>query len=193
MASVTRLVGENGYPAISLSDVLADAEVDEEGFRRHFDDLRTAFSAAWSAASEDYMKLALAAFAGETVWRQQIRAVARSILEFVIEDPHQGRILFAEGCNPDEPVRSPIDDPNVEAFVALIDTGRAQMDDPTALTKATAEGIFGAVKEQVARALVDKDYERLPQLFPALMAMVVHPYLGDEAALEELRLGPPDV
>lgn len=193
LASVTRLVGENGYAATTLSDVLHSAEVDEATFLGHFEDFHAAFQAAWSIASERYMQSALAAFQGETEWRQQIRAMGRSIFEFVVQDPYQGRILFAEGCNPDEPVRSPVDDPNVEAFVSLVDAGRDQMDDPTALTKATAEGIFGAVKEQIARALVEKDYDRLPRLFPPLMAMVVRPYLGDEVALEELRLGPPSI
>ena len=191
LASITYLVGENGYAATSLSEVLSRAELREEEFRHHFEDLPTAFRAAWQQASDLYMEAALAAFQEEAEWRLQMRAVARSIFEFVLRDPHRGRILFAEGCNPEEPVRTQIDDPNVEAFVALIDAGRQQMEDPTLLTKATAEGIFGAVKEQVAGALEEKDLERLPSLYPQLMSMVVRPYLGDEAAREELLLGPP--
>jgi AcrR family transcriptional regulator len=193
VAGVTRLVGENGYSATSLGEVLSEAEVDEEAFHRHFDDLRAAFLSAWSSASERYMQRALGAFQRETEWRLQIRAVACSIFEFLIQDPHQGWILFVEGCNPDEPVRSPVDDPNVEAFVMLIDAGRYQMEDPTVLTKATAEGIFGAVKERIVAVLLERDHDRLPSLFAPLMAMVVRPYLGDEVALEELRLGAPDV
>ncbi|HSK50356.1 MAG TPA: TetR/AcrR family transcriptional regulator [Solirubrobacterales bacterium] len=191
LASVTHLVGENGYAATSLSEVLDRAGVGEEEFRRHFEDLRSAFLVAWQAASDRYMEAALVAFQGETGWRSQIRAVARSIFEFVLRDPHQGRILFAEGCDPEQPVRKQIDDPNAVAFVALIDAGRQQMPDPEMLTKATAEGIFGAVKEQVARALEEKDLARLPALYPQLMSMVVRPYLGDQAAREELLLGPP--
>lgn len=193
IASVTYLVGENGYAATSLEEVLGRAGLGEEEFHHHFEDFQEAFQAAWRLASDRYMEAALEAFQGETRWQLQIRAVARSILEFVLRDPHQGRILFAEGYNPREPVRTQIDDPNVEAFVALIDAGREQMEDPGVLTRATAEGIFGAVKEQVARALEEKDLERLPILFPQLMSMVVRPYLGDEAAFEELSLGPPRV
>ena len=191
LASITYLVGEKGYAATSLNEVLDRAEVGEEEFHRQFKDFRTAFLFAWQAASDRYMEAALSAFQEETEWRLQIRAVARSIFEFVLRDPHQGRILFAEGCNPEEPVRKQIDDPNAAAFVALIDAGRQQMEDPEMLTVATAEGIFGAVKEQVARTLEEKDKERLPVLYPQLMSMLVRPYLGDEAALEELRLGPP--
>lgn len=193
LAALIHEVGEKGYRGTSLSEVLIRAGVDEATFYRHFEDLQAAFLVAWGMVNGRYMELALAAFGGETQWRWRIRAVAEAIFAFVVDDPHQGRILFAEGCNPAEPARSLGDDPHVEAFVALIDAGRQQMDDPEVLTKATAEGIFGAVKEQVARALRQKDHKRLPELFPPLMAMVVRPYLGDEVAAEELRRGPPSV
>jgi len=180
------VVAERGYRATSLEPVLARAEVDEEAFRRHFADEKACFRAAWEFVSARYMPNAVGAFESATGWRWQMRALSHAILDYLTEHPDHARILFAEGPTPDEPVRTPLD-PNVEVFVGLIDRGRLEMDDPDAVTRATAEGLAGAANERIALAIRRNADHELPQLLPQLMFLIVRPYLGDEVAGEELR------
>ena len=180
-------VAERGYAATSVAEVLSRAGVDEATFHRHFDDEAACFQAAWEFVSNRYMPNALAAYQSASGWREQIRAVGRAILGYLLEHPDHGRILFVEGPDPNEPGRAL--DPNVDVFIELIDGGRQEMDDPDMLTRATAEGIAGAVNERIAVCLRRGADEELPQLLPQLMYLVVLPYLGSKAAIEELHRG----
>jgi AcrR family transcriptional regulator len=181
------VVAERGYAATSVAEVLGRTGVDEATFHGHFEDEAACFQAAWEFVSNRYMPNALAAYQGASGWRQQIRAVGQAILGYLLEHPDHGRILFVEGPDPDEPGRAL--DPNVDVFIELIDGGRREMDDPSVLTRATAEGIAGAVNERIAVCLRQGADEELPKLLPELMYLVVLPYLGSRAAIEELHRG----
>lgn len=87
------------------------------------------------------------------------------------------------------PVRAPLDR-DVEVLIDLIDRGREELDDPQSLTRATAEGIGGAVFELISMCLVRDSEDDLPGLLPQLMFFATRPYLGVEAALAEFHRSP---
>ncbi len=182
------IVAERGYEKTSLEAVVDHADVDGEAFHHYFEDKAACFAAAWNSVSESYMPRALAAYEGASGWREQMRAVGQAMLAHLTEHPDHGRILFVEGPEPGEPARTPLD-PNVEVFIELIDRGRQEMEDPDLLTRATAEGIAGAVNERIAECLKRGADDELPRLVPELMYLVVRPYLGAEVAAEELHRG----
>lgn len=181
------VVAERGFRTTELDTVLSRAGVEEAAFERHFEDMDDCFHVAWGYVSERYMPHALAAYEHASGWREQIRAIGRAILDYLVERPDHGWILFVEGPAPGKPGGAT--DPNVEIFIELIDRGRFEMDDPDSLTRATAEGIAGAVNERIADTLKRGAVEELPRLMPELMYLVVLPYLGPEAAGEELHRG----
>lgn len=181
------VVAERGFRTTQLEAVLARTGVDETAFEHHFEDLDDCFRATWKYVSDRYMPNALAAYERANGWREQIRAVGRAIADYLVEHPGHGWILFVEGPAPGKPGGAT--DPNVEVFIELIDRGRFEMDDPNSLTRATAEGIAGAVNERIADTLKRRALEDIPQLTPELMYLVVLPYLGPEAAAEELHRG----
>jgi AcrR family transcriptional regulator len=127
----------------------------------------------------------LAAFQSKDSWREQVRAVGLTLMEYLTANPDHARVLTLEDRMPRERAWKLLDH-NIEVFTELIDLGRQEMDDPDSLTRATAEGLAGAVHEQLIARISREDPE-LPTLLAPLMYMVVRPYLGDEAALEELR------
>ncbi|HVY79058.1 MAG TPA: hypothetical protein VG898_11180 [Solirubrobacterales bacterium] len=83
-------------------------------------------------------------------------------------------------------------DRDVEALIELIDRGRRHLDDPRSLTRATAEGIGGAVFELIAISRARDEGargrgEEPSDLLPQLMFFALRPYLGVDLALAELR------
>jgi AcrR family transcriptional regulator len=180
------VVAERGYKAAPLEAVLARAGVVEEAFRRHFDDEEACFRAAWELINERYVARAMAGYEGAVGWREQIRAVAQAILDYLTEFPDHARILFVEGPTPGDPAQA-FFDAKVELFIELIDSGRAEATEPDLLTRATAEGIAGAVSERIALCLKRGEDEELAGMLPELMFLVVRPYLGTEVAAEELH------
>lgn len=181
------VVAERGFRETEMDAVLDSAGVGEAAFERHFEDLDACFHASWEYVSDRYMPNALAAYERASGWREQIRAVGRAIVEYLVERPDHGWILFVEGPAPDKPGGAT--DPNVEVFIELLDRGRLEMEDPDSLTRATAEGIAGAVNERLADSLKRGAAEEIPRLMPELMYLVVLPYLGPEDAAEELHRG----
>jgi AcrR family transcriptional regulator len=63
------------------------------------------------------------------------------------------------------------------------------MDDPESVPHTTAEALAGSAYGQVYAKVVRGDTDELPKLIPQLMSAAVMPYLGVEAALEELDRG----
>lgn len=80
----------------------------------------------------------------------------------------------------------------LELCIDLIDAGRQQLDDPDSVSRLKAEAVVGAIYEAVLTGLQRTGVEGFPDLVPKLMYIAVLPYLGPEAAQEELRRGPQD-
>jgi len=179
-------VAELGYQGTSLEEILIAADIDPEAFHRHFADKEEGFLAAWEFITDRCLPRALAAFSAEDVWHEQMRAVGEAVFGYLMEFPAHARILYVEGPLAGEAARALVER-NVDIYTELIDGGRRELDDPESLTRATAEGLAGAVYEQVSIHLARGSADDLPQLLPQLMFMVVRPYLGYEAAMRELQ------
>lgn len=154
-------VVERGFRGATIAGVCDRAGLEPEGYRRHF---------------------------GESTWRDQIRAVAYAVHEFVDEDRRRGAFLWIETFNAGERAQV-IREGAVDAMIDLIDQGRRQLDDPDQLTRATAEAIGGSMFRQTPLA-IECDGPNTVDLLPKLMYAVVFPYLGADAALEELSIKP---
>src|SRR6478672_4545704 len=78
-------------------------------------------------------------------------------------------------------------DMTMRVIASLIDAGRREMDDPESVPHTTAEALAGSAYGQLYAKVVRGDADDLPALVPQLMSAAVMPYLGVEAALEELN------
>jgi AcrR family transcriptional regulator len=178
------LVAERGYDETSAAVTAERAGLEEAAFRRHFTDREDCFVAAWEHLTELCVKEVLVAYQSKDTWREQIRIVGLAVIAYLTEHPEHARVLTASAPGPRAWA---ILDRNIEAFAGLIDLGRQEMDDPESLTRATAEGLAGAVHGQLIQRVSRSELETLRELVGPMMYMVVRPYLGDEVALEELR------
>jgi hypothetical protein len=77
-----------------------------------------------------------------------------------------------------------------ETFLGMIEAGRSVARDPEAIPADTAARLMGSMAEILTRRLQGKGFD--PEAFvPELMALIVAPYLGEEAAARELEIPPP--
>lgn len=184
------LCAERGYPDLRLEDVLARAGVDAAAFRREYVDLDALFAAVLSRAYGEFFELAQAAVAGRTGWRDRMRATAYALLRFLRSDERVARLAAVEAQHAGEGAQRLF----LETFnrlVDLIDEGSAEAGGPDSPSRATALGVggvlFARLQEGVAEGELGLGEEEIPQL----MYAAVFPYLGAEAADEELRIPPP--
>jgi AcrR family transcriptional regulator len=180
---------ENGYRAATISGICERAGLTREAFDRHFEDFEDAYCQTLSYERYRLLECLLPAFASETTWQAQMRAVSYAMLDFVEGDRRRGRFLFVEVFSAGDRAQL-IREEGVEAMAGLIDQGRKELDDENELSRATAEAIAGSIFNQIRAALV-ADLPDAFELTPHLMFNVVAPYIGTEAALEESKRVPP--
>jgi AcrR family transcriptional regulator len=181
---------ERGYQNLTLPTLLEWAEVDGVAFHRHFSDLEDCFCEVVQEESTRLLFESWRAFSDQQGWADQVRSVAYTLLRFFQEDDPRARLMLIEVDTAGERARL-IRDQGLHAFITFIDLGRHELDDPSSITRATAEAIGGSILSQLRHEVECGDEETQGQLLPQLMYAVVLPYLGPEAAARELYLRPP--
>ncbi len=181
---------EHGYRNTTMPMLLKRAEVDEAAFERHFADREDCFCQTLQGRANEYLLRLGAAFSTAQGWRNQLRATAHASLRFLREDLPRARFLFVEVYF-GGPRAQLIRDQGIDALTELIDLGRAELDDPGSISRATAVSIAGGIYERGHVAIDRDDPQVWETLVPQLMYTAVLPYLGPEAALEELEMPAP--
>jgi hypothetical protein len=129
------------------------------------------------------------ALASAPTWRDRIRVAMYTLVEFAAEDPARAELFFLDPREGGERLAL-LREQGFALAVQLIDEGRSELDDPESMSLVTAEALGGAVYGQIRRAV--RRGALTTDLVPQLLYTIVLPYLGIEAAEEELhRLPPP--
>jgi AcrR family transcriptional regulator len=181
--------GERGLGKATSEQVIERAGVDDAAFARHFADLDDCF-AQYIVDVRDLLTERMETAAAATQdWRRQLRSVVCEMVRFLHADRARGQMLLVETLAAG-PRGSLVREQSLERMVDLIDRGRRLMDEPETLTRVTAEAMTGALFNQMHQLQDSGDLADPCRLVPQLMYFLVLPYLGQQAALEELSLPP---
>ena len=190
--ALIEVAAERGYMDTSIEMVIARAGLDRPAFDRHFRGKYDGFLSAWQEMNEECMASLMRAYDSEQHWPDRLRAVACEVVGSLCNEP--SRACFAVEVLAAGDAARARRDMTMRVIASLIDAGRKEMDDPESVPHTTAEALAGSAYGQVYAKVVRGDTDELPKLIPQLMSAAVMPYLGVEAALEELDRGsnPPD-
>jgi AcrR family transcriptional regulator len=168
---------------VTVAHIVARSGVSRRTFYELFADREECFLAALDQAIAHATEMVLPAYEIHGSWRERIRAGLGALLRFVDEEPAQARLCIVEslGAGPEALQRRTR---VVHALIAAVEQGREQVRVAKAPPLA-AEGVVGAVLAIVHARLIAPDGKPLSGLLPALMAIIVHPYLGQAAAEKE--------
>jgi AcrR family transcriptional regulator len=180
-------VVERGFPGASIEGVCARCSAERADFLHHFTDLEDGYCQIFEVMRNMALEKLLPAFASQSSWRDQIRAVAYALFDFVDEDRLRARYMFVEGYSAGERAQL-LRDEGSEILIELIDQGRDELADPSLVTRATAEAIGGTIVQKI-RIAVEQNVEDASDLLPQLMYSVVAPYVGADEARAELTIG----
>lgn len=181
---------ERSFAKLTLDQVLTRAEVDRQSFERHFADLGDCFFKVYEVELRRYQRESAEARQGLESWRRRVRATAYALYRFLADDKIRN-FTAVDVRTAGEPVQLLIGQ-EIEVLFDLIDEGRQELEDPDSLTRATAESLGGGIFNQIY--IGSGSSTVLPpagDLIPPLMYSIVLPYLGAEAAQEELTIPPP--
>jgi AcrR family transcriptional regulator len=185
------LVVREGFEATSEGKIAARAGVSEAEFHSLYADKQECADRVWEELSSEFIAGLKAVSGGPEPWRERVRAAAYYAIRYFEDDQRRGT-FFALGALGVGEVAQARRDRILEAAVDLIDEGRGELEDPDSVPRSRAEAAIGAVYRAIVEANRASVGEVDPGWLPQLMYVVVLPYLGAEAAEEELRRGPED-
>lgn len=186
------LVAERGYRETTLADVLVRAEVDLAAFERRYPDLEACFTEIWEDYKREFLlNTGLGLFSNEN-WREGMRAAAWGFCRFLQDDEERARIFFVEFNYAGEAVHASRD-VVMKAYADLIDRGNEARTEPEPVPRVQADAIIGAIWEGAVVRVLNEEFDQFPAAIPQGLFLTVLPYLGLEAAQEEMRRGPEDI
>ncbi len=185
LAATFALVGERGYGGVSARSVAERAGVSNRTFYECFSDREDCFLAAFNHAVDGLESQARAGWASEPGWVAGVRAGLAALLRVLDREPAVSRLVFVEALGAGPRVlarRARV----LESLAVVIDGGRENVQAPAGLPGLVAEGVVGATFGVIHARLLELRPEPLLELLGSLMATIVLPYRGSEAAAREL-------
>jgi len=189
LAAAVEAVEEVGYARMTVAQVISRARVSRKTFYDVFIDREDCFLAAFEQALGQARLIAQEAYAGESSWREGIRAALGRLLMFMDEEPGLARLCIVEALGAGERVlecRGKV----LDELAEIIDRGRAANTATREPPEVTAEGVVGAIFAVLHTRVLESGGQPLTDLLGSLMSMIVLPYLGARAAGRELTRPP---
>jgi AcrR family transcriptional regulator len=184
------LCAEVGYKQVKLDDLLDRAGLGAEEFRLHQAGLDPLFATVLGEIYDEFFARAQAAVEGVVGWRDRMRTTAYVLLRFLRADERVARLAAVEVQYAGEDSQR-LFQQTFSRLVELIDEGSEEAGGPESPSLATAIGVGGVVFARVQEAVSKGELGLGEDEIPQLMYGAVFPYLGAEAAEEELHAAPP--
>lgn len=184
------LCAEAGYERLQLDQLLERAGIGGEEFRLSYPDLDALFAAVLGEIYDEFFARAQVAVEGVVGWRDRMRTTAYVLLRFLRADERVARLAAVEVQYAGEDSQR-LFQQTFSRLVELIDEGSEEAGGPESPSLATAIGVGGVVFARVQEAVSKGELGLGEEEIPELMYAAVFPYLGAEAAEEELHAPPP--
>lgn len=183
------LVGERGLEAIRVELVCDRAGIGRGHFERCFADLEDCFLSVHDEVAEDFWDRLRPAHEVAIGWHDRIWAAGWAMMRFLREDPLRARFLLVavNGVGGEAQLRR---DRFVQRLADLLEEKRSHNGRPGRRSRCTAEIVAGAIYKMVLSKVEAGSIERNEEFLPELIYMAVMPYLGAEAAEDELSVQP---
>jgi AcrR family transcriptional regulator len=181
------LVVEVGVRGLTVRRVTARAGMSSKSFYDLFADREECLLAAFDHAVQRIARDVAPAYEAEGEWSEKLRAGLGALLDVLDGEPVLGRFVFVEAlaCGPlvlERRARL------LEDLAGVIDAHGGGEEDWSG--PLMAEGVIGAVCSVIHARLLESDRGALVGLLGGLMAMIVLPYRGQDAAKLELARAP---
>jgi AcrR family transcriptional regulator len=195
LSAFVEVLADQGLENASVGRVCKRAGVSRRTFYELFDDRDECLLAAFDQAIERLARPVVAAWSvesavgPETSWLERVRSASAVLLEQLDAEPDLSRLCVVETLKAGPVVAQRRADV-VAALVAAVERGRGATRRGQEPPPLAGQGVVGGALSVVHTRLLERRSRASPHLTDltgALMAMIVHPYLGSAAARRELE------
>lgn len=183
-----RVSAAKGYEATTVADVVEFAGVSEDTFYEMFEDKGACFLEAYEAVFDVLVAHVTAAFeaAADEPWPEQIAAGLGALVELLSIEADIARMAMVEvtaaGDGARERYRTML-----TRFTPFLEEGRTYSGQGQELPADTARFAIGGATSMIFDEVRAGRGPELKRILPDLVFAVLMPYLGPEAAEDEMR------
>jgi AcrR family transcriptional regulator len=178
---LAKVVAERGYTDTIVVDVVTEAGVSLSTFYENFEGKEAAFLAACDFGIEQAFTAVRYSWEreAENGWPQQVYAGMRELLTFLASEPEWSYMAMVEifAAGPRARARR---DRTIELFTDLVEPGRAL---DASITPVMIEALGGAVYSLMYNQIRSRGAERLPEILPATVFVLLAPFIGNRKAV----------
>jgi AcrR family transcriptional regulator len=190
LTAAVEAIAELGYARTTVTQIVGRAKVSRKTFYDVFGSREECLLAIFEHAVADAELLAVRAYEGEPSWCEGTRAALGRLLRLIDEEPELARICLVEALVGGDRVlgrRARL----VEELARAVDRGAGAAASVGGPQQLTAEAVVGGVLSVLHTRMLDEGRAPAIRLLGPLMAVIVLPYLGREAAESELSRSAP--
>jgi AcrR family transcriptional regulator len=181
LAGTAQAVAELGYPAMNVEHVLVHAGVSRTTFYENFDNKRECVLVAHEQAFDRLSGELVGACAREAEWPRKVAAAIGAAIEFATRAPQEAQLLLPEAVAADPVIASRVLASN-DFLVGLLRSGRERCPQAASMPELTERALVGAAMSVIGARLMSGEADRLAELEPQLVQLVLMPYVGNEEA-----------
>lgn len=188
LEAMVRMSAAKGYEATTVADVIEYAGVSQEVFDEMFGDKETCFLEAYEAVFDVLVAHVTAAFeaASSEPWPEQIAAGLGALVDLLAMEADIARMAMVEvtaaGDDARERYRAMF-----ARFTPFFEQGRGYAGQDAELPADTARFAIGGAASMIFDEVRAGRGPELKRILPDLVFAVLMPYLGPEAAEDEMR------
>jgi AcrR family transcriptional regulator len=185
LSAVAQIACEQGMESVTVAQIVARAGVSKRTFYELFASREDCFLATFDEASRLASESVIEAYADEQGrWVDRVRAGLLALMAFFEEEPELARVCVAQLLKEGSPTLARRGE-LLQELTKIIDEGSGETPPQTQLSADTAEDVAHGVLAVIHGLLSNSDTMPSTAL-NTLMFMIVHPYLGLQAARSEL-------
>jgi AcrR family transcriptional regulator len=188
LEAMVRVAAAKGYEATTVADVVEFAGVPPETFEEQFESKTACFLEAYDAVFDVLVAHVAAAFeaASDEPWPEQIAAGLGALVELLSAEADIARMAMVEVTAAGDDARTRYR-AALARFTPFLEQGRTYSGQGETLPADTARFAVGGATSMIFDEVRAGRGPELKRILPDLVFAVLMPYLGPEAAEDEMR------
>lgn len=181
LVGIVRAVARRGYNAATITEIAEGASVSRQTFYDNFQNKEQCFLVAYDRVVDDVQTAMAVAAESLTEWPEKVTAALGALLDFFSQESDLARFFWLEPVGAGEVIVTRHREA-MRALIELLTADRRLNPGVPPLSETAEEAVVGGVASLISKRVNAGETERLKQLLPDLLELVLAPYLGSTEA-----------
>lgn len=175
--AIARRTAAEGYPALGLEDIVAEAAVSLQTFYQHFENKEEAFLATYEVGHAKAVATVNRSLDFRLDWSENVKLGVKTLLEFLTSEPAYAHLACVDILIAYPHVAARVDEANY-SYAELLDL-RLDESAPSRMPSSVAgEAIVGGIFELIHDYVLNGRTAHLPELTDHVSYIVLAPFVG---------------